>query len=101
MEVDVTEEIQPGQATIIGPAGSAEHAGTAQASQSIETPASEGDTVAAKPASYTVEVIGLMRNLPLFQVAPGVRIAIFNMLGDTELVEAVAHELAERLPDDA
>src|SRR5690606_19650424 len=32
---------------------------------------------------YTVQVAGLTRHLPLFEVAPGVRIAIFNMLGDT------------------
>ena len=30
----------------------------------------------------------LTRHLPLFEVAPQVRIAIFNMLGDTEVVEA-------------
>ena len=32
---------------------------------------------------YTVQICGLTRNLPLFEVAPNVRIAIFNMLGDT------------------
>lgn len=48
--------------------------------------------------THTVKLGGLMRDLPLFQVAPGVRIAIFNMLGDTEVVEAVAQELARRLP---
>ncbi len=46
---------------------------------------------------YTVEVAGLTRNLPLFEVAPGVRIAIFNMLGDTYVVKAAAAALAERL----
>ena len=29
---------------------------------------------------YTVQVGGLTRELPIFQVAPGVKIAIFNML---------------------
>jgi adenine phosphoribosyltransferase len=47
---------------------------------------------------YTVDICGVTRHLPLFEVAPGVRIAIFNMLGDTEVVEAIANELANRLP---
>lgn len=46
---------------------------------------------------YEVEVAGLMRHFPLFEVAPGVRIAIFNMLGDTYVVKAAAAALAERL----
>ncbi len=49
---------------------------------------------------YTVEICGLTRHLPLFEVAPKVRIAIFNMLGDTEVVEAIADELAKRVPTD-
>jgi len=47
---------------------------------------------------YKVELCGLERKLPLFEVAPGVRIAIFNILGDTEIVRAIAPELAKRLP---
>jgi adenine/guanine phosphoribosyltransferase-like PRPP-binding protein len=46
---------------------------------------------------YEVEVAGLTRHFPLFEVAPGVRIAIFNMLGDTYVVKATAAALAERL----
>lgn len=46
---------------------------------------------------YPVEVAGLKRNLRLFEVAPGVRIAILNILGDTELTQAAARALAERL----
>lgn len=49
--------------------------------------------------TYPVEVAGLKRNLPIFEVAPGVRIAILNILGDTELVQAAARALAERLRD--
>ena len=49
--------------------------------------------------SYTVEVAGLLRHFPLFEVAPGVRIAVFNMLGDTYVVKASAAALAERLRD--
>jgi adenine phosphoribosyltransferase len=48
--------------------------------------------------TYSVKLAGLTRELPLFEVAPGVRIAIFNMLGDTEIVQAVSKELAKRLP---
>jgi len=50
---------------------------------------------------YTVQICGLTRHLPLFEVAPKVRIAIFNMLGDYEVVEAIADELAPRLSKDA
>ncbi len=46
---------------------------------------------------YPVTVAGLKRELPLFEVAPGVRIAILNILGDTELVQAVAKELAPKI----
>lgn len=49
---------------------------------------------------YTVDVCGLTRHLPLFEVAPKVRIAIFNMLGDTEVVEAIADKLAKCVPTD-
>ena len=49
--------------------------------------------------TYTVEVAGLVRHFPLFEVAPGVRIAVFNMLGDTYVVKASAAALAERLRD--
>jgi adenine/guanine phosphoribosyltransferase-like PRPP-binding protein len=46
---------------------------------------------------HAVEINGLGRELPLFEVAPGTRIAVFNLLGDTEVVEAAAAGLAERL----
>ncbi len=45
---------------------------------------------------YKVEVAGLSRELPLFEVAPGIRIAIFNMLGDTYVVKAAAAALSEK-----
>jgi adenine phosphoribosyltransferase len=47
--------------------------------------------------TYPIEIAGLKRNLRLFQVAPGLRIAILNILGDTELVQACARELAKKL----
>ncbi|PJF45131.1 MAG: adenine phosphoribosyltransferase [Phototrophicales bacterium] len=46
---------------------------------------------------YKVEVAGVTRELPLFEVAPGVRIAILNILGDVQLVDAVSRELAKKL----
>ncbi len=50
---------------------------------------------------HRVQIGPLSRELPIFQVAPGVKIAIFNMLGDTEVVEAAARMLAERMPEEA
>ena len=50
-----------------------------------------------KRETYKVEIAGLTRHLPLFEVSLGVRIAIFNMLGDTIIVKAAAAALAERL----
>ena len=51
----------------------------------------------AKRETYTIHIAGLTRHLPLFEVAPGVRIAIFNMLGDTYVVKAAAAAIAEQL----
>jgi adenine phosphoribosyltransferase len=47
--------------------------------------------------THRVELEGVTRHLPLFEVQPGVRIPILNLLGDTELVEAAARGLARRL----
>jgi adenine phosphoribosyltransferase len=47
--------------------------------------------------TYTVEVAGLKRDLRLFEIKPGLKIAILNILGDTELVQACAKELAQKL----
>ncbi len=46
---------------------------------------------------HRVQIGSLVRELPVFQVAPGVKIALFNMLGDTEVVEAAADRLAARM----
>jgi len=46
---------------------------------------------------YPVEIAGVHRDLPLFEIKPGLRIAILNILGDTELVQACAKALAEKL----
>lgn len=53
--------------------------------------------MSAEREHYKVTVAGLERRLPIFEVAPGVRIAVLNILGDTELVEASAQVLVERL----
>ena len=46
---------------------------------------------------YAIEIAGLYRQLPLFEVQPGLRIAVLNILGDSELVQACARSLAEKL----
>ncbi|MDZ4768906.1 MAG: phosphoribosyltransferase family protein [Chloroflexota bacterium] len=48
-------------------------------------------------ATHTIEIAGVTRHLRLFEIKPGVRIAILNILGDTELVQAASIALAERL----
>ena len=47
--------------------------------------------------TYPIEIAGVYRQLPLFEVQPGLRIAVLNILGDTELVQACARALAEKL----
>lgn len=47
--------------------------------------------------TYAIDIAGVHRDLRLFQVKPGLRIAILNILGDTELVEACAKALSEKL----
>jgi len=47
--------------------------------------------------TYSIEIAGVKRDLRLFEIKPGLRIAILNILGDTELVEACARELSRKL----
>lgn len=49
-----------------------------------------------KRQTHPIEIAGIQRELPIFEVAPGVRIAVLNILGDVELVEACAGTLAKR-----
>lgn len=49
------------------------------------------------PETYRVEIHGVTRDLRLFEVAPNVRIAIVNILGDTEFVQAISTALAQKL----
>ena len=46
--------------------------------------------------TYSIVMAGLKRELRLFEVAPGLRIALLNILGDTELVKACASALIEK-----
>lgn len=55
--------------------------------------------MAERRETYGIEIAGIHRELELFEVKPGLRIAILNILGDTELVEACALDLAEKLAD--
>ncbi len=50
-----------------------------------------------KRQTYSIDIAGVHRELPLFEIKPGLRIAILNILGDTELVTACARGLAEKL----
>ena len=47
--------------------------------------------------TYPIEINGVKRELRLFEIKPGLKIAILNILGDTELVQACAKELAVKI----
>lgn len=47
--------------------------------------------------SHSVEVAGIKRDLPLMEIKPGVKIAILNILGDYEFVNAASAELVQKL----
>jgi len=51
--------------------------------------------------THPIEIAGLKRELPLFEIAPGLKIAVLNILGDTELVEASARALDAKLQRDS
>lgn len=48
--------------------------------------------------SYELHIAGLTRHLPLRQVNDHLSIAAFIMLGDTQLIEAVAAEMVKLMP---
>lgn len=48
--------------------------------------------------TYTLEICGLKRHLPIIAVAPNLSIASFVILGDTELICKAAPELVKKLP---
>lgn len=47
--------------------------------------------------THPIEIAGLKRELPLFEIKPGLKIAVLNILGDTELVTACAKALNKEL----
>jgi adenine phosphoribosyltransferase len=47
--------------------------------------------------SYSINIAGVQRELPKFEIKTGVSIAILNILGDSELVEAAGKALAQEL----
>jgi adenine phosphoribosyltransferase len=47
--------------------------------------------------TYPIEIGGVMRDLRLFEIKPGLKIAILNILGDTQLVDACTRELVKKL----
>jgi adenine phosphoribosyltransferase len=49
--------------------------------------------------TYLIEIAGVKRELPKFEIKPGIKIAILNILGDTELVQAAAAGLAQQVRD--
>jgi adenine phosphoribosyltransferase len=53
----------------------------------------------SKNETHTVEVAGVKRDLRLFEIKPGLKIAILNILGDTEFVQVCAREMAKKLKD--
>ena len=48
---------------------------------------------------HRIEIGSVVRDLPIREVAPGVRVALFNILGDWELAEAAGAALAAKLPE--
>ena len=50
-----------------------------------------------RSATWPITIAGIKRELRLFEISPGVRIAILNILGDSELVAAASVALASRL----
>ena len=56
-----------------------------------------GGTPVPEFETYPIKIAGVQRHLRLFEIKPGLRIAILNILGDTELVQAAAKALAKAL----
>ena len=51
-------------------------------------------------ATHKIEINDVTRDLPIREVAPGVSVALFNILGDWELTEAAGKALAQLLPEE-
>lgn len=50
--------------------------------------------------THRIQIGDVVRELPVVEVASGVSLALFNMLGDTEVTEAAGKALAKLLPSD-
>ena len=53
--------------------------------------------MATERNTYPIEIAGIYRELTLIEVQPGLRIAVLNILGDTELVQACAKALDQKI----
>jgi adenine phosphoribosyltransferase len=53
----------------------------------------------ADQKTYPIDIAGVHRDLTIFEIKPGLRIAILNILGDTELVHASARALAQKIKE--
>ncbi|MEE3229110.1 MAG: phosphoribosyltransferase family protein, partial [Chloroflexota bacterium] len=49
--------------------------------------------------TFPVNIAGIQRSLPVIEIKPGLRIAVLNILGDTELVQAASKALSDMLDD--
>jgi adenine phosphoribosyltransferase len=61
-------------------------------------PASLIEGLGAAETTHQIEISGVVRNLPVREVAPGIRVALFDMSGDWEIAEAAGSRLAELVP---
>jgi adenine phosphoribosyltransferase len=50
--------------------------------------------------THKVQIGSISRDLPIIEVAPGVSVALLNLLGDTVLTEEAGKLLAAKLPQD-
>ena len=48
--------------------------------------------------TFPVNIGGVSRELPIVELKPGLSVALFNMLGDTDVTEAAGVALAQKLP---
>lgn len=49
--------------------------------------------------THRISINGIVRDLPIKEVAPGVKVALFDMSGDWEIAEAAGKALATLIPD--
>jgi adenine phosphoribosyltransferase len=47
--------------------------------------------------THPLEIAGVTRDLPLFEVVPGIKIAVLNILGDVPLIQACVVAFTEKL----